>query len=241
MRKVVITGASRGLGAVVARAFSEDSELILMARNKDDLEKVRLSCKNPELHTIYPIDFLNLKPFVWSENKPVDVVIHCAGGGMGLRGPFISADALWQLFMLNLGASAELNRFLALYMKEQKSGYIVHVCSIASGEAIGSVGYNTIKAALAAYVRSLGRELAPYGVVVSGIAPGGFIAPGNAMERLARSNPVSYLEFANKRLPRGYMGNAEELLPLIRLLTSPAGSMMGGCVVPIDAGEGRYY
>ena len=241
MRKVLITGASRGLGAVVARAFSEDSELILMARDESELEKVRLTCKNPSLHKVIPVDFLKMEKFVWSEQKPLDVVIHCAGGGLGMRGPFISSGALWELFMVNLGAAADINRFLSLYMKEQKRGYIIHVCSIASGEAIGSAGYNTVKAALAAYVRSLGRELAPYGVVVSGIAPGGFIANGNAMERLARSNPVAYLEFANKRLPRGFMGRAEELVPLIRLLTSPEGSMMGGCVVPIDAGEGRYY
>ena len=105
--------------------------------------------------------------------EDVSVILHCAGGGMGLRGPFMTPQELHALFMVNLGG-IEINRRFAPRMQADGYGRIIHVCSIASGEAVGSVGYNTIKAALGAYVRSLGRELAPYGVVVSGIAPGGF-------------------------------------------------------------------
>ena len=125
-------------------------------------------------------------------------------------------------------------------MKERKQGYICHVCSIASGEAVGSVGYNTMKAALSAYVRSLGREMAPFNIVISGISPGGFKSPNGAMERLEKNNVEAYRDFVN-RLPRKRMGDAEELLPLIDLLISPGASMMGGSVIPIDAGEGHYY
>ena len=223
--RILISGATKGLGLVVARDYLEGGhEVTTIGRSKCSLT----------------FDFT--KPSEWNCIVPeVDAVIHCAGGGLGLRGPLISAPAFYDLFMTNLGGQAEINRMVLPGMLHDKKGYIVHVCSIASGEAIGSVGYNTVKAALGAYVRSLGREMAPYGVVVSGIAPGGFIAPGNAMERLKGSNPSAYAEFVNQRLPRGYMGQAEELLPLIRLLTSPEGSMMGGCVVPIDAGEGHYY
>jgi 3-oxoacyl-[acyl-carrier protein] reductase len=148
---------------------------------------------------------------------------------------------MYKLFMTNLGGAMEVNRRFIPRMQADGYGRVIHVCSIASGEAVGSVGYNTVKAALGAYVRSLGRELAPYGVVVSGIAPGGFQAPGNAMERLKERSPEAYEDFLKSRLPRGYMGKAEELLPLLKYLASPEASMMGGCLVPIDAGEARYY
>ena len=153
----------------------------------------------------------------------------------------MTPQELYALFMTNLGGAIEINRRFAPRMMAEKYGRIVHVCSIASGEAVGSVGYNTVKAALGAYIRSLGRELAPYGVVVTGVAPGGFQAPGNSMERLKEKNPEAYADFSKNRLPRGFMGKAEELLPLLKYLTSPDASMMGGCVVPIDAGEARYY
>ena len=55
------------------------------------------------------------------------------------------------------------------------------------------------------------------------------------------ASPEAYQDFLTNRLPRGYMGKAEELIPLLRYLISDEASMMGGCVVPIDAGEGHYY
>ena len=220
MPKTLITGASRGLGKAAVEAFLEmGHEVIPITRNEMDFTRLTARWTVPE----------------------VDVVIHCAGGGLGLKGPYIPARELYELFMVNLGGAAEINRIVAPTMQAKGSGYIIHVCSIASGEAIGSVGYNTVKAALAAYVRSLGRELAPYGVVVSGIAPGAFQCPGNAMERLESTSPEAYREFIEKRLPRGRMGTAEEIIPLLKFLCSEGASMMGGCVVPIDAGEGHYY
>lgn len=186
------------------------------------------------------VDYLNIHG--WDHNlPPMDIVIHCAGGGMGLKANLLPANDLYQLFMVNLGGAAEINRVVVPGMIERGYGRIVHVCSIASFEAVGSVGYNTIKAALGAYVRSLGRELASSGVVVTGIAPGGFTAPGNSMERLQSKNPTAYLEFVDKRLPRGFMGKAEELIPLIKLLASGDASMMAGSIIQIDAGEGMAY
>ena len=126
-------------------------------------------------------------------------------------------------------------------MMERRSGNLVHVGSIASIEGVGSVGYNTVKAALAAYVRSLGRELSRCNVIATGILPGGFISPGNAMGRLQEGNPEAYETFIQDRLPRQVMGEAEELIPMLLLLCSEGASMMGGCLVPIDAGEGRTY
>ena len=218
---MLITGASRGLGLVCCQAFKDDYEVIAFTRKELDFENI-----NPSWMIGLPED--------------VDIIVHCAGGGLGLRGPHLTPQSLWQLFMVNLGG-IEINRRFAPRMMAEGYGRIIHVCSIASGEAVGSVGYNTVKAALGAYVRSLGRELAPYGVVVSGIAPGGFQCKGNSMERLLERNPEAYADFIQTRLPRGKMGEATELLPLLRYLASPEASMMGGCVVPIDAGEGHYY
>jgi len=96
-------------------------------------------------------------------------------------------------------------------------------------------------AALAAYVRSLGREIAGSGIVATGILPGGFYAPENSWERLEAKSPDVVKKFIEERLPRKFLGRAEELIPMILLLCSDAASMMGGCLVPIDAGEGRAY
>lgn len=247
-KRVLITGASQGLGAVAARSFARlGARLVLAARSQDKLEAVRESCERNELHLSISIDFQQLdemQSFVEAARQflgGIDVVLHAAGGGLGMKDELLTHEEFLKLFVLNLGAAAEINRLVAPEMKKRRSGNLVHIGSIASSEGVGSVGYNTVKAALAAYVRTLGRELSRFNIVATGILPGGFISPGNAMARLQAANPEAYDRFVEERLPRRIMGNAEELIPMLALLCSDEASMMGGCLVPIDAGEGRAY
>ncbi|MBI4425475.1 MAG: SDR family NAD(P)-dependent oxidoreductase [Elusimicrobia bacterium] len=247
-KKVIVTGASKGLGLVGARALAaEGARLALLARSGDALEAARGSLPEPAAHVAISADLTDPRRLREAVERAreflggVDVVLHAAGGGLGLRDPLLGFDDLLKLFVLNLGVAAEINRLVVPDMKRAGRGNLVHVGSIASSEGVGSVGYNTAKAALAAYVRTLGRELAGSNIVATGILPGGFSAPQNAMERLAANNPEAYKRFVEERLPRRVMGEAKELVPMILLLCSSQASMMGGCLVPIDAGEGRAY
>lgn len=247
-RRILITGASKGLGSVCAKALADQrAHLVLMARSEEKLEEVRLSLNSPETHFSISLDLTDMTQLQKGVDEAktflgdIDVVLHVAGGGLGLRDPLLSSDDLIKLFTLNMVVAAEINRLIAPDMIKKGKGNLVHVASIASTESTGSVGYNTVKAALAAYVRSLGRELAGSGIIVTGILPGGFYAPGNSWERLEANKPEVVKQFIEERLPRKFLGRAEELIPMILLLCSDAASMMGGCLVPIDAGEGRAY
>lgn len=245
---ILITGASKGLGRVCAKALAEHGALlVLMARSETELEEVRSSCSHSDKHLIVAADLTEMEQLHEGIKKAkefsqyFDVLLHVAGGGIGLKDPLISPGDLYKLFMLNVGIAAEINRLMVPDMIKRGKGNLVHIGSISSTQATGSVGYNTVKAGLAAYVRTLGREIAGSGVVATGILPGGFIAPGNAMDRLEKSNPDAYKKFIADRLPRKTMGKVEELIPMVLLLCSDAVSMMGGCLVPIDAGEGMDY
>lgn len=245
-KKILITGASRGLGSVCAKAFAEDrATLALLARSEEGLENVRVSCAGE--HLAVAVDLTDGESLAAAVGRVmdsmgwIDVVLHVAGGGLGLREPLISAEDLSRLFALNVGAAVQINKLVAPAMIERGRGHLVHVGSVASTDAVASVGYNTVKAALAAYVRSLGNVLAASGVVVTGLLPGGFTAPGNSWERLKANTPDVVDRFIDQRLPRGRLAEAEELVSLIAFLCSDAASMMGGCLVPIDAGEGKTY
>jgi hypothetical protein len=61
------------------------------------------------------------------------------------------------------------------------------------------------------------------------------------MERFKKKNLKEYKNFIKTRLPRGIMGSADEILPILLFLCSNHSSMMGGCMVPIDGGEGKSY
>jgi gluconate 5-dehydrogenase len=245
---VVITGASRGLGRVCAEAFAARGARVI-ATGRDEKALAALLERLPEgadRHRALTLDMLTdagpaaLAEAVLADGAP-HVILHAMGGGYGFREPLLTAEEFQKLFLVNLGAAAEINRRLAPAMADAGHGRIIHVGSVASAEAIASVGYGTVKAALVGYVRSLGRALADGPVVVTGILPGAFFAPENAFRRLERNAPEAVAAFKRERLPRGVVGEAAELLPLLFLLAGPGAAMMAGTCVPIDAGEGRAF
>ena len=248
-KKVLITGASKGLGWVGAVAFAEArASLCISARSKDNLDDLTAVMPNPGNHTICPGDLTDKAGVaaiindVRSNFGTPDIIIHCAGGGFGMRDPLLDWDELETLMRGNLAGAAEINRGLIPKMQSGDGGYVVHVGSTTSTEAIGSVGYNTMKAALAAYVRSLGNELAAGNVIVTGIMPGAFTAPENSWARMVDRGDAAVMDsFIAEKLPRGKMADAGEILPLLFLLTGPGASMMAGSCVPIDAGESHAY
>ena len=247
-KRIIVTGASRGLGAVVCRALTDrGAKIVMLSRSKSKMNKLISSFKNPNNHLAISVDFLNNKKITTAIKKAkiflkkIDIVVHVAGGGFGLKDDLIKNSDLIKLFQINLGAVAEINKIVIENKNDKETLKLIHVGSIASYEMVGSVGYNMVKSALAAYVRSIGNKLYKKNVIATGVMPGGFVAPGNAMERLRSENQLAYKKFIKTRLPRGFMGNAEEIVSLILFLCSDNSSMMGGCLVPIDAGEGRSY
>jgi len=247
-KRIIVTGASRGLGAMACEALAKrGAKIAMLSRSKKEMDNLKNGLKNPSNHISIKVDLLKNNAIKLAIKKAIkflkriDIVLHVAGGGFGLKEKLIKDKDLKTLLQVNLGAAAEINRLVVSGKTKSQSLKLVHVGSIASNEAVASVGYNVAKSALSTYVRSLGRELYKNNVIVTGILPGGFIAPGNAMERLRKKNIKDYKKFIKTRLPRGLMGNVNEVLPMLLFLCSKHSSMMGGCLVPMDAGEGRAY
>ena len=85
-KRILITGASKGLGSVCAKALAEqDACLVLMARTEDKLEALKMSLKNPEKHLCVAADLMNMQQLrlgikrVKEFLENIDVVLHVAG------------------------------------------------------------------------------------------------------------------------------------------------------------------
>jgi 3-oxoacyl-[acyl-carrier protein] reductase len=247
-KRILVTGASNGLGWVIAKEFAKrNGRLIISGRNEGKLYELKALFPYPDRHAIFSGDLLELGTIERLDKKCrdffgcLDIIVHVAGGGYGFRDPLPTWEQFDKLLKINVSCAVEINRLLVPAMVKNGYGRVVHVGSIAGQEATGSVGYNTAKAALSGYVRSLGRELAKSGVVVTGILPGAFFAPNNSWRRLQKNKPDVVESFIKNNLPRGIIAEAEELIPLLLLLASDSSSMLSGSCVPIDAGEGKAY
>jgi len=247
-KRVLITGASKGLGCTCAKEFASlGARLVIAGRNIDRLKDLQQSFPNPDKHLTFAGDLSKSSACrdIISQAKKFlggfDIIVHVVGGGYGFRDPLLTWEQFETLYKVNVLIAAEINRLVVPDMIRQKQGFLIHVGSLASQEAAASVGYNTVKASLAAYVRSLGREIAQTGVIVTGILPGAFYAPGNSWRRLEEDKPEVVREFIQNKLPRKKIADAREIIPLILFLASDSASMMSGTCVPIDAGEGKAY
>ena len=246
MKKILITGATKGLGREAAIWFAKKKQsLILVGRNEKELKKLIRSLQNTKHHTYICVDLKNPSEiskinFKDKMFKNLKTIIHCAGGGLGLKDPYISYQKYLDLINLNFLSAVELNNNL-ISVLEKKRGKIIHIGSIASYEAVGSVGYNCAKSLISAYVKSLGRELIKKKITLTGILPGGFIGYKNAMWRLKKKNISAYKSFIKNRLPAGKMFHAKDLMSIIDTICLSDVRMLAGNTISMDAGEGKAY
>lgn len=227
MVHTLITGASSGLGKACVDYFEAKGHKVITIQHRRQCnfnDKIQVEREAQNIANVSP-----------------DLIIHCAGGGFGLKDDLLSWDDFETLFRVNVVAPAIINKYVVPSMIERGHGNIIHIASIAGRQTGASVGYSTVKAGVLAYVRTLGRNLASTGVVVTGIIPGSFVAEGNNWDRYINKDAPFLKEYIKTHCPRGRLGKVEELLPMIDFLTSPQASIMCGCCVPIDGGEGVTY
>lgn len=244
----LVSGGSKGLGlefALDKLQFGHDVVLPMRPESASAWEQ-EYGADFPKAHVI-ECDFEDpqfgesLGRFLAAAGLSPSRVLHAAGGGLGHRNPLLDVQQFRELVEANLLGPVSINRVVIPLMNEVGFGRIVHVGSTATTHAVGSVGYNASKAALGAYVRTLGKEFVKNNVSISGINPGAFEAKNNSMARLKARNPEAHETFVENRLPLGKMMQAGDLFPLLDLLHSPSGLVFSGSMVAIDAGESLAY
>ncbi len=247
-KNILITGASYGLGSFLAKELGKlGSNLILVARNKKKLQVTLSKISNETKSIIIPCDLQSNQDIekmckkVKNKFPYLDIIMHVAGGGLGVKDPFPTHKDYMRVMNLNLFSIFEINRYLLPFLKKNSQSTIFHVGSIASNEAIGSLSYNVAKVGLVAYVRSLSKEISGSGIVVNGIAPGAFECENNAMSRLKKNNLEAYQKFVEEKIPSRKMPTAKDLLPLILLLIGKNNLIYNGNIVSCENGEGRFY
>ena len=246
-KNILITGASYGLGAMVAKELGEEgANLYLTARSEDKLKRIHQNF-DKKYNFYKVVDFQSRDSILEMTNdvkkvfKNIDIIMHIAGGGLGIKNSLPKFEDYIKVFNLNLFSIFEINRELIPLLKKKKKGTIFHVGSIASNEAVGSLSYNVTKSSLTSYVRSLSNDVSKYNICVCGINPGGFIYKDNAMYRLKKKNIKVYEEFISKRMPINRMPNARELLPIIKMCIGKNNIILTGNMISCDSGEGNFY
>lgn len=176
-KKILITGASKGIGLAVAKKFHEEAwEVIICARGIDALESAKQ--KLPGLHTFQcdissKEEVKNLGKTIVNDFGALDVLVN--NGGIFIPGNVSEEDdsVFESLMATNLNSAYYLTKTVLPPMKERKQGTIFNLASIASILPYpGGASYSISKYAMLGFSKVLREEMKAYNIRVISVIPG---------------------------------------------------------------------
>ena len=235
----VVTGAGRGIGAAIARRFAlAGSDLVLVARNRDQLDGVAASARGLGREVLaVPGDLtdLSVAERVVEETASrfgrLDLLVNNAGGAAPT--PFLETTAqdLDDAFHFNVAASFALTKSALPQLLASDRAAVINVSSRMDRlVARGLLTYGTVKAAMSHMTRLLAAELAPR-IRVNGIAPGVVATEGleQALDQTTRQHIVD-------ATPLHRLATVEDVANTAAWLASSESSYITGKIIELDGG-----
>jgi 3-oxoacyl-[acyl-carrier protein] reductase len=235
--RALITGASRGIGAAIARALAAQGHKIILnfrAREADAqsvAESIRSAGGLVELARFDVADreACNLAiEALLQDPDPIDVLVNNAGITRDNAFPALSWEDWEQVTRVSLDGFYNVTKPLVMPMVQRKYGRIINITSVTgvTGNR-GQTNYAAAKAGLIGATKSLAKELAKRRITVNAVAPGLIDT-----DMLAGA-PV---EDMLKQIPANRLGKAEEVADLVAFLASQRASYITGQVIGINGG-----
>lgn len=168
MSRVLITGAASGLGAALASAYEARGDEVLRTDVTPGADLLRLDITSDD-------DWDAAVQHVRSTWGGLDVLVNNAGVAGGGRLDVATLDEWRWITEINLFGAVRGTRAFVPMLKEQGSGAIVNVASLAGlVHPAGMASYNAVKAAVVALTETTGHELAAYGITAHVVCPSYF-------------------------------------------------------------------
>jgi|SRR5579875_2447552 len=238
--RVLITGASSGVGLAAARQFAaEGARVGLLARRADLLGEIADSL-GPAAHA-FPVDVADPDAVASRVEAAeaalggLDVTVNAAAVVEPLSLEAMGADAWRQVIDVNLSGSFYVARESALRMRAAGAGVIINIGSdLASMGAANFVHYCAAKAGLVGMTRGMAAELAPV-VRVNAVCPGPIDTPMMDAQLALAPDPAAAREASKQAVPLGRFASPEEVVAAVRFLAVDA-PFATGTVMALDGG-----
>jgi len=236
-KTALVTGASRGIGAGIARSLATaGAHVVAIARGAEALEAVAGAIRHDggtaraiTCDLADPVAVQDLADTVGA----IDVLVNNAGGGDKYVPITVADDDYWRhTFQIDFFTPLHLTRELGRGMAARGHGSIINISSIAGQVAMPTFGaYNCAKAALESLTRTTALDLGPAGVRCNAVAPGVILT-----EQSAQVLPDAARAFFASQAPAGRLGTVEDVATVVTFLASDAAAYINGQTIVIDGG-----
>jgi 2-hydroxycyclohexanecarboxyl-CoA dehydrogenase len=234
-----VTGSASGIGESIARLLS--SRGISVAVVDRDEERGKAVSESLPGSMFVPVDVTSMASVtkavdsVSDEMGPIGILVNCAGGDVVK--PFVETDeSLWyDLVELNFMGVLRCTRAVLPGMIERGNGRIVSIASDAgrvgsSGEAV----YAGCKGGVIAFMKTVAREVAKYGVTANTVCPGPTATP--PVTRLLAEGSERYIEALKRSIPMRRLGEPEDIAAAVEYLVSDGAGYVTGQTLSVNGG-----
>lgn len=242
-RVVVVSGASSGLGAQMAKGFAaQGADLVITARRIEKLESLAeeiramgVKCLPIKCDVTDSAMVDTAAETVEKEFGKVDVLVNCAGAAAN-AGVLNMTNDEWDFTMsADLTSVFYVTRAFANIMKKNNYGRIINIASmygLVGNPAIDTVAYHASKGGVVNFTRAVAAELAKFNITCNCICPGYF-----ATELTEDTLKTEYFtNYMKATVPLGRYGKEGELNAGAIFLASDEASYVTGVILPIDGG-----
>lgn len=239
-KKVIITGATKGIGRAVAELLAtEGADIALCARSPEEVDEAVKSISSKGVSCIGgAVNVRDGEAYKAWLIKAADELGGCdifiagvsAGGGM-------DSEKNWQRnFEIDVLHTVRGCDTLMPYLEKSGAGSIVIIGSTNAVETFAApMAYNAMKAGLVTYGKQLSQFVGRKGIRVNTVSPGPIFFEGGAWE-VIKGTQAKFYDWAIKQFPNGRMGNLEEIARVIVFTASPAASLITGANIIADNG-----
>lgn len=239
-KRVLITGAGRGIGLAIARQFAaQGAELWLNGRDEEAITRMAealgaefgVPCRSLCFDVAEPVAVKQAFQQLFTQTRALDVLVNNAGMLEEALLGMANQAHLQKTFSNNTFSVIYCSQYAARLMQRSGGGSIINLASLMG--LVGAAGlssYAGSKAAVIGITQSLAKELAASQIRVNAIAPG-FIDTD-----MARSLPPAKFDERVASIAMGRIGTADEVASVALFLASDLSRYVTGQVIGVDGG-----